>query len=126
MTSSDEVSSTHLERVRAICATLPETTERPSHGEPTFFVHKRVYVMFANDHHGDGRIAVWLPVPLGAQDALIAADPDVYFRPPYVGVRGWVGIALGHIDDEALRDHIEMAWTMVAPRRLTRAEGDAP
>lgn len=125
MTSAAPHPATHLARIRAICASLPETTERPSHGEPTFFVHKRVYVMFANDHHGDGRIAVWLPAPLGAQDALIAADPDTYFRPPYVGVRGWVGIALDRVDDEALRGHVEVAWSLVAPKRLTRAD-DTP
>ncbi len=57
----------HLTRIRSICAALPETAERPSHGEPTFFVHKRVYVLFADHHHDDPRIAVWLPVPPEAQ-----------------------------------------------------------
>jgi hypothetical protein len=54
-----------LERVRRICAALPETTEKLSHGEPTFFVGKKVYVMFANNHHDDGRIAIWIPVAAG-------------------------------------------------------------
>lgn len=63
------MSEAHLERVRRICAGFTETEERPSHGEPTFFVRKKVFTMFANNHHGDGRIAVWLPAPPGVQGA---------------------------------------------------------
>jgi hypothetical protein len=107
-----------LERVRRICLALPETSEKLSHGEPTFFVHKKVFVMFANNHHDDGHIAVWLPTPPGAQPALIESSPEVYFWPPYVGHRGWVGIELGRISDEELRYHIRVAWELVAPRRL--------
>lgn len=108
----------HLDRVRALCLALPETSERPSHGEPTFFVHKKVFVMFANNHHDDGHIAVWLPVPPGAQTSLIETTPDVYFRPPYVGHRGWVGIELDQISDEELAYHIGVAWELIAPKRL--------
>ncbi len=107
-----------LARVRQNCLTLPETSERLSHGEPTFFVHKKVFVMFANNHHGDGRIAVWLPVPPGMQPALIETMPEVYFRPPYVGHRGWIGIELGRISDDDLRFHIQTAWELIAPKRL--------
>jgi hypothetical protein len=107
-----------LERVRQICAALPETTERLSHGEPTFFVRGKVYVMFADNHHGDGRVAVWLPAPPGAQEALVEATPATFFRPPYVGGRGWLGIILAAIDDDALRLYVETAWELVAPKRL--------
>ena len=112
------MSNDQLERVRHVCLALPETSERLSHGEPTFFVHKKVFVMFADNHHDDGRIAVWLPVPPGLQTELIASEPQTYFRPPYVGVRGWVGIELAHISDEDLRFHIEVAWELIAPKRL--------
>ncbi|MCB0236796.1 MAG: MmcQ/YjbR family DNA-binding protein, partial [Anaerolineae bacterium] len=61
------MSNDQLERVRPLCLALPETSERLSHGEPTFFVHKKVFVMFADNHHDDGRVAVWLPVPAGLQ-----------------------------------------------------------
>lgn len=108
----------HIERVRWICLALPETSERLSHGEPTFFVHKKVFVMFANNHHGDGRIAVWLPVPPGIQTNLIKSSPETYFNPPYVGVRGWVGIELGRINDKDLSYHIRVAWELIAPKRL--------
>jgi hypothetical protein len=108
----------HLARVRVLALAHPETSERLSHGEPTFFAGKKVFVMFANNHHNDGRIAVWLPVRPGAQAALIAQDPATYFYPPYVGHRGWVGIELGEISDEELAYHIGVAWELIAPKRL--------
>ncbi len=108
----------HLERVRAICADLPETTEKMSHGEPTFFVNKKVYVMFANNHHNDGHIAVYLPAAIGIQAMLIKASPEKFFRPPYVGVRGWFGIELDRVSDEELASHILEAWRLIAPKRL--------
>jgi hypothetical protein len=109
---------THLQRVRSVCLALPEVTERLSHGEPTFFVRKKVFAMFANDHHGDGRIAVWLPMPLGLQELLVAGDPATFFKPPYVGVRGWVGIELAHISNEDLSSYLHEAWSIRAPKRL--------
>lgn len=111
----------HLERVRSICLALPAASERLSHGEPTFFVGGKVFVMVADNHHGDGRVAVWLPVPPGAQEALSEARPATFFRPPYVGGRGWVGIVLDAVDDAELRLFTETAWELVAPKRL-RAE----
>jgi hypothetical protein len=113
-----------LERVRQICAALPETSEKLSHGEPTFFVGKKVFVMFANNHHNDGRIAVWLPAPPGFQESMIESAPATFFRPPYVGGRGWVGVELGQIDDEDLRLYIRTAWELIAPRRLRAAFTD--
>lgn len=110
----------HLQRVRRLCFALPETTERLSHGEPTFFVRKRVFAMFANNHHNDGHIAVWLPAPPGVQARLIEAWPKIFFRPPYVGVRGWIGVELGSISDEDLASHILESWRMVAPKTVQR------
>ena len=80
--------------------------------------------MFANNHHGDGRIAVWLPVPPGFQEGLIETAPEKFFRPPYVGGRGWVGINLDAIEDEELRLYIETAWELIAPKRLRAARSD--
>ena len=112
------MAETQLERLRAMCLALPEATERLSHGEPTFFVRNKVFAMFAFDHHGDGRVAVWLPVPMGVQELLVEGDPQTYFKPPYVGVRGWVGIELEHIDDETLTSFLHEAWALRAPKRL--------
>lgn len=112
------MSEAEIERVRRLCLALPDASERVSHGEPTFFVGKRVFVMFADNHHGDGHVAVWLPVPEGFQAGLIEAKPEVFFRPPYVGPRGWVGIELARIGDADLAMYISMAWDLVAPKRL--------
>ena len=112
------MSNKQLERVRRMCLALPETSERLSHGEPTFFVHNKVFVMFANNHHNDGHIAVWLPVPPGVQSSLIETAPEIYFRPPYVGGRGWIGIELPRISDEDLSFYIQVAWELIAPKRL--------
>jgi len=112
------MSHKQLERVRRICLTLPETTERLSHGEPTFFVRGKVFVMFADNHHNDGHIAIWIPVPSGFQSAFIEADPETYFKPPYVGVRGWVGIELARISDTDLTFQIQTAWELLAPKGL--------
>ena len=114
----------HIDRVRRLCLALPETSERLSHGEPIWYVHKRCFVMFANNHHNDGHIAVWVPVPDGAQAGLIAKDARRYFRPPYVGVKGWVGIDLRHIGARDLAFHVRMAWELCAPKRLRGLRSD--
>ena len=114
----NSLSVKQLERVRRVCAALPETIERPSHGEPTFFVKGKVFVMFADNHHNDGHLAIWIPVPAGFQSAFIEAEPETYFKPPYVGVRGWVGIELARINDKDLTFHIQTAWELIAPKGL--------
>jgi hypothetical protein len=106
-----------LQRVRRICLSLPETMERISHGEPTFFTHERVFAMFAGNHHDDGHVAVWVPAPPGLQEALIEEVPDTYYRPPYVGVKGWVGIELDRVTDEVLSAHIRAAWQLATEKR---------
>ena len=117
------MSEDQIVRVRRLCAALPETTERLSHGEPTFFVRNKVFVMFANNHHNDGHIAVWLPVPPSFQEGLIETSPQVFFKPPYVGTRGWIGIELDRVGDADLEMYIQIAWELIAPKRL-RAQRD--
>ena len=74
---------------------LPEANEKLSHGEPTWFAGKgKVFAMLDDHHHGAAHLSVWLPQPFGAQEALISSDPARFFRPPYVGVSGWVGVVL--------------------------------
>ncbi len=123
MTNTSDMSAKHLQRVRRTCAALPETVEKLSHGEPTFFVRKKVFCMFANNHHNDGHIAVWLPAPLGIQEMLIASSPEKFFKPPYVGVRGWVGVEMARVSDEELSFHVREAWRQVAPSKLHAALG---
>jgi uncharacterized protein YdhG (YjbR/CyaY superfamily) len=112
-----------LERVRGICATMPSVFEKPSHGSPTFFVDKNkgVFTVFVNNHHDDGELAVWLAAPPGLQSALIEEAPETYFKPPYVGASGWIGVRLNQVGDEALRIHVRESWELVAPgKKQTR------
>ena len=112
-----------LERARALCLALPETSERLSHGAPAFFVRdKRCFVMYLDAHHGDGRLALWCAAPLGAQDELVETAPDRYFVPPYVGHRGWIGLRLDRgAEPDELAAVVEDAYLAVAPARLADA-----
>jgi hypothetical protein len=114
------VSVRALARVRKICLALPEVNERPSHGAPTFFVRdKKTFVMFHDDHHGDGRLAIWCAAPLGAQEAMVQAEPDRFFRPADVGHRGWLGLRLDReLDWGEVAEVIEDAYRTVAPKTL--------
>ena len=108
-----------LERVRRICVSMPSAFEKLSHGTPTFFVekYKNVFTMYADNHHQDGHLAVWLPAPAGLQAALLDEAPKTYFKPPYVGSSGWIGINLDQIGDEALEIHVRKAWELSAPEK---------
>ena len=110
---------TPLERLRAICTALPEVTEKVSHGEPTWFVRK-TFVMFA-DHHHDDRLAFWCAAPPGVQEALAGSEPERYFRPPYVGHRGWLGVYLDvpDVDWVEIAEIVTDAYREIAPKRLT-------
>jgi hypothetical protein len=100
---------------------MPESAEKLSHGEPTFFVRKKVFAMFANNHHNDGHVALWLLAPEGMQETMIHEAPEIYFRPPYVGVRGWIGVELRRIGDEELAALIRQAWRLAAPKTLVKS-----
>ena len=112
-----------LARIRKICLALPETSERLSHGAPTFFVRdKKAFLMVLTDHHGDGRFAIWCAAPDGVQRMLVDADPERFFVPPYVGHRGWLGVRLDRaLDWEELAGIAEDAYAQVAPARLVEA-----
>lgn len=107
-------------RLRRLCLALPGAWEKLSHGEPTFFAGKRVFAMFSNNHHGDGHVAVWVPAAPGVQETLVATAPRTYYRPPYVGVKGWVGIELDQIDDDELGAHLLDGWKLVGGGKRKR------
>ena len=103
-------------RVRRICLSIPGTLEKISHGAPTFFTPNRVFGMFVDNHHGDGHVAMWIPAAEGVQAALIQQQPDVYFRPPYVGPAGWVGVELSKVDDDQLGALIREGFRLVVAK----------
>jgi hypothetical protein len=113
------MSADPLERLRALCLALPEATERISHGEPTWFVRgKKTFATYANHHHDD-RLSFWCAAPDGAQEILIATNPERFFRPPYVGHRGWIGVRLDvPVDWDQIADLIVDAYRTVAPKKL--------
>ena len=117
-----------LTRLRKLALALPETSERLSHGAPTFFVReKRPFVMVLTDHHGDGRFAIWCAAPQGLQSMLVEADPERFFVPPYVGHRGWLGMRLDRaLDWNELAAIVEDAYAEIAPPKLVEpARGDS-
>ena len=112
-----------LAKLREICLALPETSERPSHGAPTFFIReKRSFLMVLTNHHGDGRFAIWCAAPEGMQRMLVDADAERFFVPPYVGHRGWLGLRLDReIHWDELTGIVEDAYAEVAPPKLVEA-----
>ena len=115
------------ERVRRIALALPEVNERLSHGEPCFFVRdRRPLCYFHDDHNGDGRISLWCPAPPGAQEEMVAAAPDRFFKPP-ASARGvfsdWLGVYLdlpgdSGVDWKEIAAIVKDAYRIVAPKHL--------
>jgi hypothetical protein len=116
--SVEDVTADIVARVRAICARFPEATEKASHGAPAFFVRKQFAVVWTDGHHDHDFPHLWCAAETGAQEALVAAS-DRYFRPPYVGHRGWIGLRLdGDVDWQEVGEILEEAYRTVAPARL--------
>ena len=109
-----------VERLRKICLAFPEAGERLSHGEPTWFAGKgKVFAMLDNHHHGSPHLSVWLPQPMDVQETLIEADPERFFRPPYVGPSGWVGLVLDTKPDwQVVQRLVRDAFVFVATKKL--------
>ncbi len=116
-----------LQRVRALVAALPETSEKVAWGCPTFRVGptQKMFAMFNDDHHGDDRISLWCKAAPGLQEILVHAASERFFRPPYVGVNGWIGVFLDveDVDWEELAHLLRDAWRMTAPRKILAAHG---
>ena len=129
MSDANDAYERAVEFVRKICIALPEATERLSHGAPSFFVKekkcgKKCFVMFVNDHHGDGNLGVWCAAAPGTQQSLVAEGADWFFVPPYVGHRGWIGLRLdGNLDWEEAREFLLEAYIHVAPTKLIEPMG---
>ena len=110
-----------VDRLRSICVGFPEVTERLSHGAPTWFIRNKTsfVTMWANGHHGNDFPHLWCAAPPGVQQEMVEAEPDRYFRPPYVGGRGWLGLRLDvDVDWDEIADICEDAYRTIAPKRL--------
>jgi hypothetical protein len=115
------------DRLRQVCLALPEVTERVSHGEPTWFIRGKKSFVMSSDHHHDDRLGFWCAAPIGVQQELVDSEPDRFFRPPYVGARGWLGVYLdvADVDWDEVRTIVTEAYRVVAPAKLV-ALLDAP
>lgn len=109
-----------LDHVRQICLALPEVSERLSHGSPAWFVRgKKTVAMFVNDHHGDGILGIWCPAFPGVQAEMVEAEPERFFRPPYVGPSGWLGVRLDRdVSWEEVASILTDSYRKVAPKTL--------
>lgn len=107
-------------RLRGICMGLPEVEERLSHGEPTWFVRGKKSFVMTSDHHHDDRLGFWRAAPPGVRAEQVEAEPDRFFRPPYVGTRGWLGVYLDvpDVDWDEVRAIVTDAYRVVAPAKL--------
>jgi hypothetical protein len=107
-----------VDRLRAICLALPDTAEKLAWGEPTWRVKGKLFAQLDDHHHGADHLAVWLAAPIGEQEAMIFVDPERFFRPPYVGPRGWVGVRIDEKPDWAMIARlVEQAHREVGRRR---------
>lgn len=111
-------------RVRSICLALSEVAEVEKHSRPCFAVRGKTFVMFMDNHHGDGRVAIWCKAPPGAQEMLVESDPARFFVPPYVGPSGWVGARVdGKVDWGMIAACVEEGYQMAAPKPRAAKRG---
>jgi hypothetical protein len=109
-----------VEQLRAICLALPEMTERLSHGAPTWFANgKKTIAMLDDHHHCADHLAFWAPAAPGVQAELVEQEPERFFRPPYFGVKGWIGVRIDRdVDWDEIAGIIEDSYRLVAPKKL--------
>lgn len=113
-----------LTKIREAALELPDTEERLSHGQPTFFVAGKQFAQFRNDHHGDGKTVVCVRISsLDEQAMLLEANPETYSKPAYLP--SWISINLAResVDWDHVADRIAESWELAAPRRLLEAGG---
>jgi hypothetical protein len=101
--------------VRKLALSFPDAEERETWGEATFRVRNRIFMMLG----ADGTRAS-VKATREEQAALLAENPDTFFRPEYVGVHGWIGIVLARVDPVEMCELVTEAWRMTAPKRLVR------
>jgi predicted DNA-binding protein (MmcQ/YjbR family) len=113
------ISAARLARLRAICLSFPEALEVPAWGDPTWRVRARIFAMQKGNYRG-GRPSLWLKVGRDRQQRLIDDQPELFFVPPYVGHKGWVGMYLDatKVSWPQLRELVEESYQLIAPKKL--------
>ena len=110
-----------IERLRPICLGLPEAVEKEAWGDPTFRIRDKIFAM---EKRGDGRVSVWCKAPPGSQEVLVGADPELFFVPPYVGHKGWVGMRLDREPDwDEVARFVTRSYRLIAPKKLAALVG---
>jgi hypothetical protein len=113
-----------LEELRAICLALQEAVENAENemARPTFRLRDKIFAWYMDNHHGDGRVGVWCKAPPGVQQMLVAADPERFYVPPYVGPRGWIGVRLDveSVDWDEVSEIVVESYRMTAPKKLAK------
>jgi predicted DNA-binding protein (MmcQ/YjbR family) len=110
--------------VREVCLSFPEAEEFLSHGTPNFRVRSKTFATYTVNHHGDGRVSLWLNAPAGSQDHYVKSEPKYFFVPPYVGPRGWLGVHLNKgLSWKRIAAVVRQAYEKVAPRALLESIG---
>ena len=119
---------TITDAVREICLHFPQAEEIMSHGSPNFRISGgKVFATYAVNHHGDGRVALWLRTPRGHQELYVEAEPEYFFVPPYVGPAGWLGVTLDKgLDWQRIAGLVHDAFMEVAPKKIAQAVGPVP
>lgn len=113
-----ETASNVLDRVRSIIERWPETYEKLSHGAPTWWGGRKTFARFVDNHHGDGRIALWVKSNFSEQEVRVEVDPETFFVPPYVGPSGWVGMRVDRDPEwRVIEQLLEDGYRLVAPKR---------
>lgn len=108
-----------IDRVREICLALPEATEKTAWGEPTFRVRDKIFAQYEDNHHDSGIVGLWLKAADGLQEFLVEQDPERFYRPKYVGHKGWIGVRMeGNVPWEHVAELIRDSYRMTAPKRM--------
>ncbi|HAJ75458.1 MAG TPA: hypothetical protein DCM64_03285 [Gammaproteobacteria bacterium] len=109
--------------VRLVCLSFPEAEEKESHSMGSFKVRGKTFASYAINHHGDGRVALWLEAPAGSQAWHTQMVPETYFVPPYVGSKGWLGVKLNrNLGWDRIAQRVQEAYEQVAPAELVKAQ----
>jgi predicted DNA-binding protein (MmcQ/YjbR family) len=109
-------------RLRSICLALPEATEKEAWGDPTFRVREKIFAM---EKRGDGRVSIWCKAAPGSQAILVGADPELFFVPPYVGSKGWIGMRLDAKPDwNEVATIVRRSYRLTAPKKLAAQIGE--